>query len=148
MRAPEGTFFLNERDRNGPTFEPFTRIFQLASVVNPHEFLINNIPKDRMLVLTNAHVRGIPQAALSVVYLLLQGNTQANMTFDIAVEFPEVIVNQARVLNWQGSVYILGAGSGQRTLRMVVNYSGAHASNTSYVGVHGIMVPRGNASPY
>lgn len=149
MRAPNQAFqFVSNKDVAGQTFEIISRTFGLADTDAGAEFIIDGIPKDKILVLTNVSMQARPGAGQHIVDMAVQGITAAGLIFDIATERPLIDADQSRSLNWQGEVYIIGTGSGNRTVRLVWTYDAGVASNASNAGVHGIVVPRGNSASF
>lgn len=146
MRFPGITYaFKRPTDVNSPTALILSRHFQVSGGgLSLLEFLFSDLPKDRVLVLTNVSVVAAPGLAQSVVEIKIQGFSQGVENFNIDQRIPPSTVDIVEVLNWQGEVYIMGGGPGTNTLRVFGFFSAFANSNALTVGVHGIIIPRGN----
>ena len=136
--------FQRPTDTAGPTALILSRHFQSSSGITLVEFLFSDLSKDRVLVLTNVSIIADPGAAQGVREIKIQALSQGQENFTIDARIPLNIADQIEVLNWQGEVYIQGGGPGTNTLRIFSFYSAAVAANTMTVGIHGIIIPRGN----
>jgi len=149
VRAPEITYrFIAPTDTAGGTFDLLSRQVSQSAGVVTIEILIADLPKDRILVLTNAALTADPGAAQLVVEMKIQGVTQAGLIFDIATDITLGAADIEKSLNWTGSVYIQGGGVGRNTVRAVALFDAAVAANNITFGAHGIIIPHGNVGSF
>jgi len=135
---------MRDTDVSGPTALILSRNFQLSTGAQLVEFLFQDLPKDRVLVLTNVGMVATPGAAQNVLELVIQGVSQGVENFNILREEPRVGVAVNAAANWQGEVYIQGGGPGTDTVRIFGFFDAAANANTITIGMHGIVIPRGN----
>ena len=149
MRAPGITYaFTSSKDVAGPQFEILSRHDQISASSLILETLITDLPKDKILVLTNVSVAADPGAAQGVVELAIQGVTQAGLNFTIARKLPIGTTGESDELNWDGEVYIQGGGDGATSVRVISVFGTDTNANLSTVGIHGIVIPHGNAGAF
>lgn len=149
MLAPDLTYsFRQPKDTSGPTFEVFSRILDLtdtaASIINT----LTDLPKDRLLVLANVSVLAIPGATQSLSNIIVSTTTAAGLTVEIVRETPVAVADQNRSLSWQGEVFVLGGGLDTIFLTVSGTFSAGVNANRILAGVHGVVIPRANASPF
>lgn len=149
MRAPSPTYvFTSPTDTAGPTFEPLSRAFQIGGAFLLIEALLIDIPKDRVLVFTNATVQALPGATQTVTEIKIQIVTQTGLVVDVATSSGSQTADVIENLNWSGSYYVAGGGAGNRTLRLIASFDANANANTLTAGIHGIIVPRGNIGAF
>jgi len=146
VRFPGITYsFQRPTDTNSPTALILSRHFQISGGGSSLlEFLFSDLSKDRVLVLTNVSVIANPGGAQIVLEMAIQGLSQGQENFNIDRREPAADPGINKVLNWQGEVYIMGGGPGTDTLRIFTFYDSPVVSNAMTVGIHGIIIPRGN----
>jgi len=149
MLTPDLTYsFRAPKDVSGPTFEVLTRQFDLSDTSATLIFTFDDLPKDRMLVLSNVAILANPGAGQSVIGMGLHGITAAGMQFDISRFAQAIVADLTESFNWQGQVFITGGGRGTTCVRITVSFSSGVAANTCAVGIHGVVIPRANAGPF
>jgi len=150
MRAPDVTYrYLYPKDVSGPTFEILSRSFSSgATAAATITETLTGVPLDRILVLTNATIEGLPGAAQTIDEMVIQGTTQAGLTYNIAVARPLLAATEGATLNWAGEVYIQGGGAGSATIRLSCVFNAGVAANSLFASLSGIVIPRGNAGPF
>jgi len=149
VRAPDLTYnYVTRRDVAGPTFEVFNRALILAANAATINLDIDDIPQDRVLVVSNIVIQATPTAGLIVSTISTRGFTQAGAQFRLAIDIPAAVVTLTRALNWQGDVFIQGRSPNAVNLRMTANFNGAGATNQCEAWVHGIVIPRGNIAGF
>ena len=146
MRFPGITYsFKRPTDVSGPTALILSRHFQISGGGSSLlDFRFSDVPKDRVLVLTNVSVIAQPGLAQHVIEMKIQAFSQGVENFNIDQRLPLQVTDQDEVLNWQGEVYIQGGGPDTDTIRIFTFYNSAVASNAMTLGMHGIIIPRGN----
>ena len=145
MRFPGIAYsFMRDTDVAGPTALILSRHFQISAAAAFQEFNFGNLAKDRVLVLTNVAIIANPGGAQIVEEVALQGISQGELNFNIERQEPVLGGGISATLNWQGEVYIQGGGDGTNTVRMFASYDAGVSNNTITVGLHGIIIPRGN----
>lgn len=145
MRFPGIAYsFQRPTDVNTPTALILSRHFQVSTSSSILEFFFSNLAKDRVLVLTNVSVIANPGGAQIVVELAIQAFSQGVENFNIDRREPAADPGINKVLNWQGEIYIQGGGPDTDTLRIFTFYDSPVLANAMTVGVHGIIIPRGN----
>lgn len=145
MRFPGIAYsFQRPTDVNTPTALILSRHFQISTSSSLLEFLFSDLAKDRVLVLTNVSVIANPGGAQIVLELAIQAFSQGVENFNIDRREPAADPGINKVLNWQGEIYIQGGGPGTNTLRIFTFYDAPILANSMTVGVHGIIIPRGN----
>lgn len=149
MLTPDLTYsFRMPKDTSGPTFEVFSRHGNESGTAVQVVFTILNLPIDRMLVLSNAVLLGIPGATQGVESLRVEGMTAAGLLFAIA-RFDEVLVADLnRELTWAGQVFLPGGGPGVTLVRATANFDAGVNSNQLIADFHGVVIPRANAAPF
>jgi len=149
VRAPEITYrYIYPKDIAGPTFEIMTRANTLSSSSTALNDDVLGIPKDRTLVLTNIAVQANPGAGFSVGDIQIVGFTAAGLVFVISWQEFTAVADLEQSHNWQGEVYLQGRGIGQPIVRIHSAYSSGAAANVQTFGLHGIVIPRGNAGAF
>jgi len=149
VRVPEITYgFTSGTDVAGVTFEILSRQLSASQSTNPIVFLLNDIPKGRILVLTNVALTGQPGATQLVDEMRIQAVTQAGLIYDIKTDVLVHAADEEVSLNWDGEIYIQGAGDGNTSLRAIVTYDSGTNANTSTVGWAGIIIPHGNVGAF
>jgi len=149
VRAPGISYrFLTPIDTSGPTFQPFQQVFLLTGSVAANVFVVDTIPKDKVLVLTNAVLYTTPDATQWVVAAYIEGRTAAGQNWKIARLVPGLVAGDEEAINWDGEVYLPGAGNGNITVRIYIQFDAIVQPNTMACDVHGIVVPRGNVAAY
>lgn len=147
MRAPGITYqFVREKDTAGPSFEIINRTDQESGSNNPIELFFTDLPKDRILVLTNVTIDANPGATQFVTDLLINGRTGTGTEFGIARATPVFNADENHSLNWSGSVYIMGNAAGEVSLRFAAFFNATAAANAFTAAFSGIVIPRGNAA--
>ena len=145
MRFPGIAYqFVAATDTAGPTALIVSRHNQISTSANLLEHFFTDLPKDRILVLTNVSLKANPGTGNSAVQIKIQGFSQGVENFNIAQLEPDLGADKEAVLNWQGEVYIQGGGVGTNTLRFMTFYDLAVNANSQTLGFHGIVIPRGN----
>jgi len=149
VRAPDITYrFASPSDTAGLTLEILSRQFQLSAGQTLIEFFVNDIPKDRVLILQNYSLSADPGGGLIAIEVGIQGITQAGLNFPIAFISPPQAANQILNLNGEPSVWIQGAGVGNNTLRMFALFSASTSANQLTVGINGLIIPHGNVGAF
>jgi len=137
--------FQRPTDVSGPTALILSRHFQISGGgLTLLEVFFSDLAKDRVLVLTNVTIQANPGATQAVNQLKVQGLAQGQENFGIDQREPLRTADQNETLNWQGEVYLQGGGPGTDTVRMFAAFNGAANANAITVGLHGIIIPRGN----
>jgi len=146
VRFPGITYaFKRPTDTNSPTALILSRHFQVSGGgLSLLEFVFDQLPKDRVLVLTNVSLIAQPGAAQFVREMKIQAFSQGVENYNVDQRLPLGVVDQDEVLNWQGEVYIQGGGPGTDTVRVFAFFNASAAANAITVGLHGIIIPRGN----
>ena len=149
MLVPDIAYaFTRPTDTAGPTFEILSRQQQLSTAAILVELFLTDIPKDRVLVLSNVAMRADPGSGQGVDELVIQGVTQAGLIFDIKTQFIDGANNIRFNLDWQGEVFIQGAGAGNTTLRAFALFSAGAAANLFQASFHGVIIPHGNVGAF
>ena len=149
MRAPGITYaYTSRKDTAGPSFEVFNRTEQISSGSTGHVLSLEGIAIDRMLCLTNVSLVGRPGSTQFVNGVTIQVVTQDGVIVAVASDPFDHAPNEEVALNWSGSVYVLGGGQGNSTLRSSVFYNLGTNANTTQINWSGIIVPRGNAGAF
>lgn len=149
MLAPDIAYaFRQPKDISGPTMEVLCRHLDSAASATVIDLLITDLPKDRMLILGNVTMRGSPGATQHVASLQIIGITAAGLEFDIARLTPVLTADLIQTLNWQGGIYLMGGGLDTTTIRVRGVFNSGTNSNSVRTGIHGIVVPRANVSPF
>lgn len=149
MRAPPLTYrFSVQKDTAGVTLEVLSQTFRHVGSDNPAVLQLDSIPKDKILILTNAVLLALPGATQIVHAVSLQGQTAAGALFDIEVNRPLRVADQDETINWDGEVWIPGAGLGNPTVFARFQYNAVVNDNQSDLAVHGLLIPRGNTGVF
>lgn len=150
MRAPEITYgYTAPTDTAGPTFELFTRNESISGGASALSVLtFGDIPKDRILVLSNVALTADPGNAQFIDEMRIQGITQAGLIFDIATDIVVKAANIEASLNWDGAVYIQGGGLGNDSIRVLASFDAFANANLLAVGLHGVVIPHGNVASF
>ena len=145
MRFPSIAYsFARPTDVSGPTALIFSRHLQISTGDVVLDQLFSDLPKDRILVLTNVSMRADPGPTQIVILMAVQAISQGVLNFTIAAKQTKQIATQNEDLNWQGEVYIQGGGPNTDTLRFHTQFNSGANANLMTIGVHGIIIPRGN----
>lgn len=149
MLTPDFTYaFRQPKDVSGPTFEPYLRQGVVQATSGGLTFTLIDLPRDRMLVLSNVVMLGLPGATQACTAFALSATTAAGLQMEIARENFPVVADLRRTLNWQGQIFILGGGLATTLLTAVATFDAGVNQNEIRVGVHGVVIPRANASPF
>jgi len=149
VRAPNITYgFLTPTDTSGPMLQVLSRQEQLSSSAVLFTFTVDDIPKDRILVLSNASLAAEPNAALVLEEMKIQGVTQTGLIFDIATDITVEAAGVRKSLDWAGEVWIQGGGLGTSTLRATALFNSNASPNIVSIGWHGVVIPHGNAASF
>lgn len=149
MRAPEISYrFTTAVNTAGPTLELFSRSVTVAAADNEFTADITGPGVDRILCLTNIAVEAIPGGALSVTRMRINAFTPGGLEFAIATDAVPAVASLRQELNWQGEVYIGGAGVTTRILAASVVFSANTSTNNIRISVFGFIIPKGNIAPY
>jgi len=146
MRFPGIAYsFMRGTDVSGPTALILSRHFQFSGGgLTVIEFFFSDLAKDRVLVLTNVDVESDPGNTQHVIRMKLQALAQGEENFTIkALNFVPA-ADEIKNLEWQGEIYIQGGGPGKDTVRVFTQFNTAVNANSMTVGLHGIIIPRGN----
>jgi len=145
VRAPEIVYrFVTPTDTAGGTIDILSRVERLSVGTLQFTFTVDDIPKDRIIVLTNVALLCEPGPTFDVEELKIQGVTQTGQIFDIATDVTIGAADEEKSLNWQGSVWIQGAGDGNASLRATARVSANTAASAAEVAWHGLIIPHGN----
>lgn len=137
--------FQRPTDTAGPTALILSRHFQLSGGgLDQLQFFFSDLSKDRVLVLTNVSMKADPGGAQIVIEMAIQGLAQGQENFTIDRREPAADPGINKVQNWQGEVYLQGGGPNTNTLRIFTQFDAGVSSNAITVGIHGIIIPRGN----
>lgn len=149
MLVPDIAYrFVAPTDTAGPSFEILSRQQSLSGGPILTVLTVSDIPKDRILVLSNVELIGEPGATQNVEEMKIQGVTQAGLIFDIDADVRSGSADDSRDIGWHGQVWIQGGGDGNDTVRTTVLFNSVTNANTVTVGIHGIIVPHGNAGAF
>ncbi len=149
MLAPDLTYsFRMPKDVSGPTFEILSRDASISDTSTTVTFTLDDLPKDRLLILSNIQVHANPGAAQGMDNIRAFGTTPAGQMFGIARLNEPVVAGLTRSLNWQGQVYIMGGGRGTNQVTIVGGFDSGVAANVITVGIHGLVIPRANAAAF
>lgn len=149
MLTPDFTYsFRQPKDVTGPTFEPLYRQDDQSTAATILDFVLVDLAKDRMLVLSNLTLRARPGAGNTVTSVQLVAFTAARLEFDIARLTPVQAADQDITLNWQGQVFIMGGGANSNLLRARAIFDLGVVPNQMRVGIHGVVIPRANAAAF
>lgn len=149
MRTPDITYrFMVPSDTASPTFEVYTR--NRTDTQNAVGLSVGfaGVPKDRVLVLTNATMTANPGVGATVIatrmeYLNAFGLNQA---FNRTAAGPPINTNVAA--NWNGEIYIIGQGPDIFNVTFNVTFDIAAAANTVRGHATGVVIPRGNIATF
>jgi len=149
MLAPDLTYsFRQPKDTSGPTFETFSRQATVSDTSASLTIAVSDLPKDRMLALSNVTILGQPGLTQGVSSMRLHGTTPAGLSFDIFRFNEPLVTDLQRSLNWQGQIFLLGGGSGVTILTASGSFDAGVAANNLHIGAFGIVMPRANAGPF
>jgi len=149
VQAPDITYqFAQAKDTAGPSFEVLSRQQSLSASANLIEILFTDLPKDRVLVLTNVSMNNNPGTTQFQLEIRAQAGTQGGALVDIVSDVVNKGASIQAGLNWQGVFYIMGLGIGETALRLFASYNSGAVANTLDVNFHGIVIPRGNAGAF
>jgi len=149
MRAPEIAYrYLRAIDTAGPTFEMVSRDLNNAGSATEVTVTLTGVPKNKILVLSNISAIALPGATFSVVALQLAGFTGAGARLLIQQERFPADADETKTLNWQGEIWLPGRGTGEISVEVEGTFSSGAASNSIFIGLFGVIIPRGNASAF
>jgi len=147
--TPDITYsFRRAKDVSGPTFEILCRRLSSATAAAAQTVVISDLAKDKMLVLSNVSLVGIPGATQGVTNMSFSGVTPGGLIFAIARFNEALVADLNRQLSWAGTIYLTGGGAGVDILTFTANFDAGAASNQILVGVHGVVIPKANAGPF
>lgn len=148
MFAPDITYrYIYPIDSAGPTFEILSRVLNNTDTSGTIVVELTGIPKNKVLVLSNASLFADPGAAQTLLTMDLSGLTAAGALFPIVTGAPDVVAKR-QALNWSGAAYIPGRGDTDPSLRLTAVFDLGVAGNFAQMSVHGVVIPRGNASSF
>lgn len=149
MRAPEITYrYLYPKDVSGPTFEVFTHSESVSGTAANIASTARGIPQDRVLVLTNAQVQGVPTGTESLTQLLFTGTTPSGVIWTIARDDFTGAAAAEGALNWSGEAYLGGGGAAVTILDATARFDAAVLTKTIRFSAQGIVIPRGTIAPF
>jgi len=144
MRAPEITYrFGLPVNIMGSTIQTIVRQISVADTATTVTASLTGIPKDKILILANAVLEGIPGATQGVTTMALRGRTIAAAAFTIALSTPVVVADQPIAENWSGEVWIAGAGENATTVELIGVFDAGVASNSVFMHLSGLVIPKG-----
>jgi len=147
MKAPDITYrYLYPKDVSGPTFEIVSRNDGGAVTATSRTFTFAEIPKDKVLVLSNFMSTATPGATQAVTSITLSAFTSSGQEWTIVGQSFVVAADVVQTLAWDGVVYVAGREPGAANLRMVGTFDAGVASNAINFNFHGFVIPRGNAA--
>jgi len=149
VRAPDATYvFTSPTDVAGPTFEMLHRQFTATLAGTIITTNLNDFAKDRVLVLTNVSVLALPAATQACEQIRVAVSTQSGLLMDVAIFGDLPIADKPQTLKWDGAVYVLGSGVGNTTVRITTTFDAGVGFNVVNIGIHGIVIPRGNIAAF
>lgn len=149
MQVPEIAYnFAVPKDTAGPMFEVFVRQLSDAGTASTFTIDVTGIPKDRILVLTNIMGASIPGATQWMTSMNMLGFTAAGLSWNITYQPRPLTADRTELLNWAGTVYLMGPGASETIFRAAFGFNAGVNSNNVSVGLHGIVIPRGNSAQY
>lgn len=149
MLTPDLTYsFRQPKDVSGPTFELFSRSATVTDTATAVVFTVTDLPKDRMLVLSNVTVFANPGAGQALSGITVDAVTAARLGFAIARLNPVPLADANIAFNWQGQVFVLGGGADSTLLTVTATFDAGVNANAIVTSVHGVVIPRANASPF
>jgi len=147
VRAPNITYRYNlPIDLAGPTIQTFSRSIFTSASATTITLSIEGVPKDKILILSNAVSEASPGAAQSCTTQALRGRTVAALAFTIDLNTPVPVADQAIAHNWQGEVWVAGAGENATTVELITVFSAAVAANRADLHLFGLIIPRANVA--
>jgi len=149
VRAPGITYrFIRQIDTAGPTFELVSRDLNAAASATEVTTTLTGVPKNKILVLSNVSVIALPGATFSCIAIQLAGFTGAGARLLIQQERFAVDADETKTLNWQGEIWLPGRGGTDISVEVEGTFTSGAASNSIFIGLFGIIIPRGNASQF
>lgn len=149
MRAPPITYrYSYPRDTAGQTFQPLYRHISVTAQTAVVTTTFAGIPRDKVLVLSNACVDADPGAAQSCLQIVLRGHAPAGIAFNIRIENFVADADETRSLNWQGEIFLVGNATDQINVRAFATFSSGVAANTTTFSLYGVVVPLANVGPF
>lgn len=149
MDAPDLTYrYIYRRDTAGPTFEVFNRSLSSSAASANTTIDVAGIPKDRVLVLTNAVMRGAPGATQSCKELLVAAISVAGIETWLRYESFADDADENKGLNWKGAAYIQSRGPDENSILLRFVYDAGVNANGQLAFLHGIIIPRGNVAAF
>jgi len=149
MIVPEIAYrYIYPKDVAGPTFEVFSREVIVADTSTGVSIAITGISKDKILVLSNVILVATPGATQAVGTMNIQGLAGSGSPFDIQHRVTVGTADLVETMEWQGQVFIPGRGEGDTNFTLTVTYDAGVASNSFFGGIHGVVIPRGNAAVF
>lgn len=148
MRAPDITYqYRMPIDTASPTFELYQRAAsdtQSAVGVSVGFF---GLPKDKVLVLSNAVIVANPGATIVVVSARMEFLSASGLNVSFA-EFEQGVADRTKRFNWQGEIYVMGRGEDQFHLLFNATFSAATSGNFLGADVAGVVIPRANIASF
>lgn len=149
MRAPPITYRFNyPRDIAGQTFQPLYRHVSESASTAVVTASFAGIPRDKVLVLSNACVECTPGATQSCINIVLRGHAPAGIAFNIAMEFFPVDADEAHSLNWSGEIFLVGNRQGNINVRAFGVFDANANANLTILSLYGVVVPLANVGPF
>lgn len=149
MFVPEISYrYIYPKDVAGPTFEILSRLIVTSIANATATAVIQGIPKDRILVLANVSVEIVPGATQAATAARVRAFTSAAAAFLIEHNVYPATADAIEVLNWTGSIFIPGRGEDETTVEVSAFFDAGVNANVTTVGVHGIVIPRGNSAAF
>lgn len=148
MKQPDITYrFARPIDTASPTFEVYSRTdsdTQAAIGVSVGFF---GLPKDRVLVLSNATLLADPGATQNVSDMRMEFLTATGLNVPFA-RGQAGAGDQRRIENWQGEIYIFGQGPDLFNLLFNATFNAAVNPNLLNASASGVVIPRANMASF
>jgi len=149
VRAPDITYrYIYAIDTAGPTFEVVARGLTVSATNVIAAINFTGVPKNKVLVLTNATLHGNPGATQACIALTLSMRTSANAEINVHQETFPVDADENQTANWIGEIYIPGRGEGNPSVGFTSVYDAGVAANVGNFALHGVIIPRGNVATF
>jgi len=140
--------YIYPKDTSGPTLELYARNAFVTDTSASITINLDEIPKDKCLIISNATINGVPGATQTIDRLQLQGFTHAGVGFNVVDVFPVAAAAQQVAENWQGEVWVLGRGDAGVSFRVIATFNAGVNANSVGLGVTGVLIPRANLSVF
>lgn len=140
MRFPEWLYKLLPGDAGTQQLGVIWR--EASSTQNSNDFSVDGfvVPNDKCLVLTNASVACVADAAIqSSRRRLMADPPLGTVRYNIIEDESDSPVNGRAVTNWQGEVVIPAGWK----IKAQGGFTGAGAGNNITLELHGYLIPRG-----